>query len=120
MCHIMSTIDASICLSSSVPCVPYNELYPCRQLSSSVTPDYGGGGGVAKTVSMFSKLLNQGSAFVVEGVKNFVLKENVRFLPMLFNEFGQGVLQLQAWVSANGVLKDCMIKVYLRYRILMK
>ncbi|CAL4092369.1 unnamed protein product, partial [Meganyctiphanes norvegica] len=33
-------------------------------------------GGVAKTVSMFSKLMNQGSALVVEGVKNFVLKEN--------------------------------------------
>lgn len=32
-------------------------------------------GGVAKTVSMFSKLMNQGSALVVEGV-NFVLKEN--------------------------------------------
>ena len=25
----------------------------------------------------------------------------------------QGLLQLQAWVYANGVLKDCMIKVYL-------
>lgn len=36
-------------------------------------------GGVAKTVSMFSKLMNQGSAIVVEGVKNFVLKENVKF-----------------------------------------
>ncbi|RXG52809.1 Sec1 family domain-containing protein 1, partial [Armadillidium vulgare] len=33
-------------------------------------------GGVAKTVSMFSKLMNQGSSIVVEGVKNFVLKEN--------------------------------------------
>ncbi|KAK7084719.1 Sec1 domain containing protein 1 [Halocaridina rubra] len=32
-------------------------------------------GGVAKTVSMFSKLMNQGSQLVVEGV-NFVLKEN--------------------------------------------
>ena len=32
----------------------------------------------------------------------------------------QGLLQLQAWVSSNGVLKDCMIKVYLSYRILMK
>ena len=28
-------------------------------------------------------------------------------------EVYQGLLQLQAWVSANGVLKDCMIKVYL-------
>merc|ERR1719383_1568112 len=36
--------------------------------------DYGGG--VAKTVSMFGALLNQGSALVVEGVKNFVLKES--------------------------------------------
>lgn len=36
-------------------------------------------GGVAKTVSMFSKLMNQGSSIVVEGVKNFVLKENVSF-----------------------------------------
>ena len=45
--------------------------------SSPMSPDYGGGGGVAKTVSMFSKLLNHGSALVVEGVKNFVLKENV-------------------------------------------
>ena len=25
----------------------------------------------------------------------------------------QGLLQLEAWVSANGGLKDCMIKVYL-------
>uniref|UniRef100_A0A2P2HY43 Sec1 family domain-containing protein 1-like n=1 Tax=Hirondellea gigas TaxID=1518452 RepID=A0A2P2HY43_9CRUS len=46
------------------------------KLSSSMSPEYSGGGGVAKTVSMFSKLLNQGSALVVEGVKNFVLKEN--------------------------------------------
>jgi len=44
------------------------------KLSSKAGPDYGGG--VAKTVSMFSALLNQGSALVVEGVKNFVLKEN--------------------------------------------
>ena len=32
----------------------------------------------------------------------------------------QRLLQLQAWVSAHGVLKDCMIKVYLWSRILMK
>ena len=32
----------------------------------------------------------------------------------------QGLLQPQAWVSADGVLKDCVIKVYLGYRILMK
>ncbi|XP_018027037.1 sec1 family domain-containing protein 1 [Hyalella azteca] len=44
------------------------------KLSSGASPEYGGG--VTKTVSMFSKLLNHGSALVVEGVKNFVLKEN--------------------------------------------
>ena len=32
----------------------------------------------------------------------------------------QDLLQLQAWVSANGVLKDCMIKVCLGYSIRMK
>ena len=31
----------------------------------------------------------------------------------------KGFLQLQAWVSANGVLKDCMIKVYFWYRIMI-
>ena len=35
-------------------------------------------------------------------------------------EWCQGLLQHQALVSANGVLKDCMIKVYLWDRILMK
>ena len=35
-------------------------------------------------------------------------------------EVDQGFLQLQAWVSTNGVLKDCMTKVYLVYGILMK
>ena len=32
-------------------------------------------------------------------------------LPVL--EYCQSLLQLQAWVYANGVLKDCMIKEYL-------
>ena len=32
----------------------------------------------------------------------------------------QGLLQLQAGVSANGVLKDCIIKMYRKYLILMK
>ena len=36
--------------------------------------DYGGGG--TKTVSMFSKLMNQGSSFVMEGVKNLVVKKH--------------------------------------------
>jgi len=58
-------------------CLAYlDQWISVSKLSPSPPPGYGGGGGVAKTVSMFSKLLNQGSALVVEGVKNFVLKEN--------------------------------------------
>ena len=53
--------------------------------SGAAPSDYTGG--VAKTVSMFSKLMNHGSALVVEGVKNFVLKENVRFIVSFFNDF---------------------------------
>lgn len=37
-------------------------------------------GGVLKTASMFSKLMSQGSQFVMEGVKNLVLKEH--YLPL--------------------------------------
>jgi sec1 family domain-containing protein 1 len=35
--------------------------------------------GVAKVETMFSKLLTQGSSFVMEGVKNLVVKRHVRF-----------------------------------------
>lgn len=36
-----------------------------------------GGGGILKTAHMFSKLMSQGSQFVMEGVKNLVLKEHL-------------------------------------------
>ncbi|XP_014208525.1 protein sly1 homolog isoform X1 [Copidosoma floridanum] len=39
-----------------------------------VSNNYEGGG--TKTVSMFSKLMNQGSSFVMEGVKNLVVKRH--------------------------------------------
>ena len=39
---------------------------------------YGGGG--TKTVGMFSKLMSHGSQFVMEGVKNFVVKKHVSSL----------------------------------------
>lgn len=44
-------------------------------------------GGGTKTVSMFSKLMSQGSSFVMEGVKNLVVKRHVRlsYLPVNFN-----------------------------------
>ncbi|XP_014208527.1 protein sly1 homolog isoform X2 [Copidosoma floridanum] len=40
-----------------------------------VSNNYEGGG--TKTVSMFSKLMNQGSSFVMEGVKNLVVKRHL-------------------------------------------
>ncbi len=42
--------------------------------SSAANIDYGGGG--TKTVSMFGKLMTQGSSFVMEGVKNLVVKKH--------------------------------------------
>ena len=41
---------------------------------SSATAHYGGG---TKTVNMFSKLMTQGSQFVMEGVKNLVVKKHI-------------------------------------------
>lgn len=35
-------------------------------------------GAGTKTVNMFSKLVTQGSSFVMEGVKNLVVKRHVR------------------------------------------
>lgn len=43
---------------------------------SAASPNQYEGGGT-KTVSMFSKLVSQGSSFVMEGVKNLVVKKHV-------------------------------------------
>lgn len=40
-------------------------------------------GAGTKTVSMFSKLVSQGSSFVMEGVKNLVIKRHVSILYFL-------------------------------------
>lgn len=45
------------------------------QKSTEMPNQYEGGG--TKTVSMFSKLVSQGSSFVMEGVKNLVVKRHV-------------------------------------------
>jgi len=42
---------------------------------ASTPSQYVGGG--TKTVGMFSKLVSQGSSFVMEGVKNLVVKRHV-------------------------------------------
>lgn len=48
-------------------------------MKSTVTNPNQYEGSGTKTVSMFSKLVTQGSSFVMEGVKNLVVKRHVRF-----------------------------------------
>lgn len=50
--------------------------------TTAIPNQYEGGG--TKTVSMFSKLVSQGSSFVMEGVKNLVVKRHVRARFKLF------------------------------------
>lgn len=59
--------------------MPYVQRWKSIMTRSSNlnTTQYEGGG--TKTVTMFSKLLNQGSSFVMEGVKNLVVKRHVSF-----------------------------------------
>ena len=49
-----------------------------RAYSKMAAPPSQYGGGGTKTVGMFSKLMSTGSNFVMEGVKNFVVKKHVR------------------------------------------
>lgn len=49
-------------------------------MKSSVTNPNQYEGSGTKTVSMFSKLVTQGSSFVMEGVKNLVVKRHVSLL----------------------------------------
>ncbi len=42
--------------------------------SAAAASNYGGGG--TSTISMFSRLMTQGSSFVMEGVKNLVVKKH--------------------------------------------
>lgn len=61
--------------------LPYVERWKSimnRSSSMSQATQYEGGG--TKTVSMFSKLVSQGSSFVMEGVKNLVVKRHVSIL----------------------------------------
>lgn len=48
-----------------------------NRTSSSITTNAQYEGGGTKTVSMFTKLVSQGSSFVMEGVKNLVVKRHV-------------------------------------------
>lgn len=56
-------------------------------------------GGVPRTTSMFSKLMSQGSQFVMEGVKNLVLKEH--FLPL--TKIVDGLMDSNSKVSSESI-----------------
>ena len=47
----------------------------CTKIATSSSQYQGGG---TRTVNMFAKLMSQGSSFVMEGVKNLVVKKHVR------------------------------------------
>lgn len=51
-------------------------MYDRAYAKMAANPNQYAGGGT-KTVSMFSKLVSQGSSFVMEGVKNLVVKRHV-------------------------------------------
>lgn len=50
------------------------KTFSAKMPLAAATATYGGG---TKTVNMFSKLMNQGSQFVMEGVKNLVVKKHI-------------------------------------------
>ena len=57
--------------------MPYVQRWKSIMTRSSNMPTNQYEGGGTKTVTMFSKLLTQGSSFVMEGVKNLVVKRHV-------------------------------------------
>lgn len=65
--------------------IPYIQRWKSIMTRSSTlnTDQYEGSG--TKTVTMFSKLLSQGSSFVMEGVKNLVVKRHVRILRLILS-----------------------------------
>lgn len=80
ICTNMSDNDCSKLESAlSTAGCDLNPLIYIKRLRSytriaEIQNNYEGGG--TKTVSMFSKLMNQGSSFVMEGVKNLVVKKH--------------------------------------------
>lgn len=58
------------------PSSPFSIVYRSIHRSMSVNQYEGSG---TKTVNMFSKLVSQGSSFVMEGVKNLVVKRHVSY-----------------------------------------
>lgn len=69
------------------------------QKSTELPNQYEGGG--TRTVSMFSKLVSQGSSFVMEGVKNLVVKRHVS---VDFVEFGTN-----SDIESNRLLCFCFV-----------
>lgn len=66
--------------AANIDLAAMNYLYRWKAITnrlSSHTEDTHYEGGGTKTVSMFTKLMSQGSSFVMEGVKNLVVKRHV-------------------------------------------
>ena len=74
--------------------------------------DYGGGG--TKTVSMFSKLMNQGSSFVMEGVKNLVVKKHNLPVTKIVEELMEVRLADCFEASRSGI--QCQFPFFLQIR----
>lgn len=67
-----------------------------RAFAKLSSPNQYGGGGT-KTVGMFSKLMSTGSQFVMEGVKNFVVKKHVS---------ESTIVPLIIWVDLGSITGD--------------
>lgn len=72
---------------------------------NTVQPNQYEGGGT-KTVSMFSKLVSQGSSFVMEGVKNLVVKRHVSTIKGTLPFLGNALYALILLHKRNG-LRAC-------------
>lgn len=72
--RMKETLQECGCDLSSLPYIQRWKSIMNRSSSMSQASQYEGGG--TKTVSMFSKLMSQGSSFVMEGVKNLVVKRH--------------------------------------------
>lgn len=73
--RLKQTLQENGCDLSSLSYIQRWKAIMNRTPSMHQAAQYEGGG--TKTVSMFSKLVSQGSSFVMEGVKNLVVKKHV-------------------------------------------
>jgi hypothetical protein len=85
--------------------------------NTSGAPDYGGSGGLptVKSVSMFTNLMAQSSKFVMEGVKNLVVKRHNLTVTKIVDELMEVSIYSQKVylkMRYNLSLESCVIHVY--------